>query len=53
MKDLEEQRVCVKFSFKLGKTFTENFRTSLQQSGINLKGTGESRVTVLPEVYEG
>ena len=26
MKDLEEQRVWVKFCFKLGKTFTETFR---------------------------
>ena len=26
MKDLEEQRVCVKFCFKLGKTFTETFQ---------------------------
>jgi len=25
MKDLEEQRVCVKFCFKWGKTFTETF----------------------------
>ena len=25
MKNLEEQRVCVKFCFKLGKTFTETF----------------------------
>ena len=25
MKDLEEQRVCAKFCFKLGKTFTDNF----------------------------
>ena len=35
MKDLEEQRFCVKFSFKLGKkkTFTETFQT-LQQARI-------------------
>jgi hypothetical protein len=26
MKDLEEQRVCVKFCFKLAKTFTETFQ---------------------------
>ena len=26
MKDLEEQRVCAKFCFKLGKTFTETFQ---------------------------
>jgi hypothetical protein len=25
-RDLEEQRVCVKFSFKFGKTFTETFQ---------------------------
>jgi len=31
MKDLEEQRVCVKFCFKWGKTFTETF-TMLQQA---------------------
>ena len=31
MKDLEEQRVCVKFCFKLGKTFTETFE-KLQQA---------------------
>ena len=31
MKDLEEQRVCVKFCFKLGKTFTETFQM-LQQA---------------------
>jgi hypothetical protein len=26
MKDLEEQRVCMKFCFKLAKTFTETFQ---------------------------
>ena len=31
MKDLEEQSVCVKFYFKLGKTFTETFQL-LQQA---------------------
>ena len=31
MKDLEEQCFCVKFCFKLGKTFTETFQM-LQQS---------------------
>jgi len=31
MKDLEEQCVCVKFCFKLGKTFTETFQI-LQQA---------------------
>ena len=31
MKDLEKQRVCVKFCFKLGKTFTETFQM-LQQA---------------------
>jgi len=33
MKDLEEQRVCVKFSFKLGKTFTETFQMLQQAYG--------------------
>jgi len=33
MKDLEEQRVCAKFSFKLGKTFTETFRMLQQAYG--------------------
>jgi len=33
MKDLEEQRVCVKFCFKLGKTFTETFQMLQQASG--------------------
>ena len=31
MKDLEEQCICIKFCFKLGKTFTETFQM-LQQS---------------------
>ena len=31
--DLEEQRVCVKFCFKLGKTFTETFRMLQQAYG--------------------
>ena len=31
MKDLEEQLVCAKFCFKLGKTFTETFQM-LQQA---------------------
>jgi len=31
MKDLEEQRVCAKFCFKSGKTFTETFQM-LQQA---------------------
>jgi len=26
MRDLKEQRVCAKFSYKLGKTFTETFQ---------------------------
>jgi len=33
MKDLEEQRVCVKFCFKLGKTFTETFQMLRQAYG--------------------
>ena len=33
MKDLEEQRVCVKFCFKLGKTFTETFQIYQQAYG--------------------
>jgi len=33
MKDLEEQRVCVKFCFKLGKTFTETFQMLQQAYG--------------------
>ena len=33
MKDLEEQRVCAKFSFKLGKTFTETFQILQQVYG--------------------
>jgi len=33
MKDLEEQRVCVKFCFKLGKTFTETFQMLHQAYG--------------------
>jgi len=39
MKDLESQRVCAKFSLKLGKTFTETF-PMLQQ------GYGEDCVDV-------
>jgi len=33
MKDLEEQRVCVKFCLKLGKTFTETFQMLQQAYG--------------------
>ena len=33
MKDLEEQRVFVKFCFKLGKTFTETFQMLQQAYG--------------------
>ena len=33
MKDLEEQRVCVKSCFKLGKTFTETFQMLRQAYG--------------------
>jgi len=33
MKDLEEQRVCAKFCFKLGKTFTETFQMLQQAYG--------------------
>ena len=33
MKDLEEQCVCVKFCFKLGKTFTETFQMLKQVYG--------------------
>jgi len=33
MKDLEEQRVCVKFCFKYGKTFTETFQMLQQANG--------------------
>jgi hypothetical protein len=33
MKDLEEQRVCVKFCFKLGNTFTETFQMLQQAYG--------------------
>ena len=33
MTDLEEQRVCVKFYFKLGKSFTETFRMLQQAYG--------------------
>ena len=33
MKDLEEQRICVKFCFKLGKTFTETFQMLQQAYG--------------------
>jgi len=33
MKDLEEQRVCVKYCLKLGKTFTETFRMLQQAYG--------------------
>jgi len=35
MKDLEEQRVCVKFCFKFGKTFTESFQMLQQAYGEN------------------
>ena len=35
MKDLEEQRVCVKFCFKLGKTFTETFQMLQQAYGAD------------------
>jgi hypothetical protein len=33
MKHLEEQRDCVKFYFKLGKTFTESFQMLQQPYG--------------------
>jgi hypothetical protein len=33
MKDLEEQRVCVKFCLKLAKTFTETFQMLKQAYG--------------------
>ena len=33
MKDLEEQSFCVKFCFKLGKTFTETFQMLQQAYG--------------------
>ena len=33
MKDLEEQRVCGKFCFKLGKSFTETFQMLQQAFG--------------------
>jgi len=33
IKDLEEQRVCAKFCFKLGKPFTETFQMLQQAYG--------------------
>jgi len=33
MRDLEEQRVCDKFCFTLGKTFTETFQMMQQAYG--------------------
>ncbi|KAG7171883.1 GVQW3-like 1 [Homarus americanus] len=33
MEDLEEQRVCMKFCFKLGKTFKESFQMVQQAYG--------------------
>jgi len=33
MTDLEEQRICAKFCFKLGKTFTETFQMLQQAYG--------------------
>jgi hypothetical protein len=33
MKDLEQQRVCMKFCLKLAKTFTETFRMLKQAYG--------------------
>jgi len=33
MKDIEEQRVCVKFCLKVGKTFTETFQMLQQAYG--------------------
>ena len=46
MKDLEEQRVCVKFCFKLGKNFTETFQMMQQAvrnvtSGISVSNRAE------------
>jgi len=35
MKDLEEQSVCVKFCFELGKTFTETFQMFQQAYGVD------------------
>jgi len=45
MKDLEKQRFCIKFCFKLGKTFTETFQV-LQQA------YGEDCLS-LAQCYEG
>ena len=36
MKHLEEQRVCVKFCFKVGKTFTETFQMLQQARTYNV-----------------
>jgi len=33
MKDLEEQRICIKFSFKFGKTYMETFQMLQQAYG--------------------
>jgi hypothetical protein len=33
MKDLEEQRICIKFSFKFGKTSTDTFQMLQQAYG--------------------
>ena len=33
MEDLKEQRICVKFCFNLGKTFTEDFQMLQQAYG--------------------
>jgi len=38
MKDLEEQRVCAKFCFKLGKAFTETFQMLQQAYGEDCVG---------------
>jgi len=38
MKDLEEQSVCVKFCFRLGKTFTETFEMLQQAYGEDCLG---------------
>ena len=35
MKDFEEQHVCVKFCFKLGKTFAETFQMLQQAYGVD------------------
>jgi hypothetical protein len=42
MSDVKEQRICIKFCFKLGKTFSETHRMLKEAFGDNALGQAQS-----------